>query len=405
MKTVKRYDFVKSSGKAIKTEQGYLKVPVTATRVGVLTYKRGDGSIIRELRPHDEVFKPESMDTLKMVPVTNRHPTVLLDANNTKEFMCGMTSEIVEKRDIYLDTFAVITDGQTISEIENQGLREVSCGYQCELEETPGTFDGQAYDVIQRNIKYNHVAVVDKGRAGPNVRLHLDADDAILEPNNLNNQPKPKGDTMAKVMVNGVEYEASEALAGAIVSALEKAKSEVGAAQSAAQDAQKQSEGMKSEMDKTQAKADALEKENKELKEKVSKFDDKFILEQVKTRNQIETVARKVLPADTKFDDMSNAEMKKAVVAKQCPDVKLDEKSEAYIEARFDHVAETVSKETTGNGNALTDAAKRLAQSRNDGAGQETPADIRAKSMKADSEAWKQPLSANKEKLFSKTVN
>ena len=394
MKTVKRYDF-NALGKATKTEQGYLRVPVSATRTGVLTYRKGDGTVIRELRPKEEVFKKESMDTLGGVPLTNRHPTELLNSKNTKHYAVGFTSDKVQQNDIYLDTIATITDQDLIDEIEKGGLREVSCGYECELEESPGEFDGQAYDVIQRNIKYNHLAVVDKGRAGPQVRLKLDSSDAILEnqcnndklkDDQIENQKVKGGKTMTKVMVNGVEYEASEPLAGAIVAALEKAKSEVAQSEQASQDAQKQMTDMKANMEKMEAKADALEKENKDLKE--AKMDEKTILARVVARRKIEDLASKVLPAETKLDEMTDLQIKTEVLKATCPEIKLDGKSEIYVEARFDHVLETHKDGT----DALAAALTKQNASRVDGAKGSNADEARARSMKADAEAWKKPL-------------
>ena len=54
----------------------------------------------------------------------------------------------------------------------------MSLGYVCKIDETPGEWNGQKYDQIQRDINYNHLAVVHKGRAG-NARIRLDADELV----------------------------------------------------------------------------------------------------------------------------------------------------------------------------------------------------------------------------------
>jgi hypothetical protein len=82
----------------------------------------------------------------------------------------------------FVATTIVVENADAIRAVE-QGKRELSCGYECELEEKPGvTADGQRYDAIQRNIRGNHVALVTKGRAGPDVRLRMDANDAEQVP-------------------------------------------------------------------------------------------------------------------------------------------------------------------------------------------------------------------------------
>ncbi|SCU95521.1 conserved hypothetical protein [Cupriavidus necator] len=57
------------------------------------------------------------------------------------------------------------------------GKKDLSCGYTLTLDETPGECNGRRYDAVQRNIRYNHLALVRAGRAG-NARLNLDAADA-----------------------------------------------------------------------------------------------------------------------------------------------------------------------------------------------------------------------------------
>ena len=58
----------------------------------------------------------------------------------------------------------------SIGEIE-AGKKELSMGYFCDYELTPGTFDGQHYDAVQRNIRGNHIALVEEGRMGADVRV------------------------------------------------------------------------------------------------------------------------------------------------------------------------------------------------------------------------------------------
>ena len=53
-------------------------------------------------------------------------------------------------------------------------MRELSCGYNLRLDETPGVWEGQPYDAIQRDIEINHLALVDKARAGEQARLNID---------------------------------------------------------------------------------------------------------------------------------------------------------------------------------------------------------------------------------------
>lgn len=62
-----------------------------------------------------------------------------------------------------------VTDKKAIDAIENGTAKELSCSYAYEPDFTPGEVDGIAYDFVMRDIHGNHVALVDAGRAGPDV--------------------------------------------------------------------------------------------------------------------------------------------------------------------------------------------------------------------------------------------
>ena len=73
----------------------------------------------------------------------------------------------------------IVQDAAAIAVVEAGQCRELSCGYICDLDETPGTYHGQPYDAVQRRIRYNHVGIGPRnwGRAGSSVALRIDAAD------------------------------------------------------------------------------------------------------------------------------------------------------------------------------------------------------------------------------------
>ena len=75
-----------------------------------------------------------------------------------------------------------IQDADAIKDVEDGRLCEVSCGYTCRLDNTPGVYNGEPYDCIQRHIRYNHAAIGPKGwgRAGSEVRLRMDAEGVLV---------------------------------------------------------------------------------------------------------------------------------------------------------------------------------------------------------------------------------
>lgn len=187
-----RYD---ATGRVLTTEPlstGGIRVRAAVTRVGVLEYRRTDGSIQREYRPAEEVFSAESMKSLEHTPFTVTHPKKMLNPDTIFAAAVGVVTEPHRDGDTIEATVAVL-DRKGLDAI-HKGLREVSCGYDCRLDWTPGvTESGEKYDCIQRDIVYNHVSLVPKGRAGKSVRLRMDEDATLEEP--------------LKITIDGVEYE------------------------------------------------------------------------------------------------------------------------------------------------------------------------------------------------------
>lgn len=165
-------------------QNGYLQATAHATKTGVFVYHHQDGTTTRELRHPDDVFKPDSIVSLKNRPVTDGHPFQgKVTADNTKGLAVGMAIDDPKQDGKFLNTKIQITDSTVIGKItrDENPLRELSCGYDVDVVKEDGVFLGDQYDHRQTNIKYNHIALVNRGRAGPEARLHLDAEDAACD--------------------------------------------------------------------------------------------------------------------------------------------------------------------------------------------------------------------------------
>ena len=103
-----------------------------------------------------------------------------MDSGNAKQHTIGFTSDSIQEDGKFVKIFLNILDEDAIQDIKH-GKRELSCGYTCKVTDENGESNGEKYDSFQTNIHYNHVALVHRGRAGTNVRLSLDSDDAVLE--------------------------------------------------------------------------------------------------------------------------------------------------------------------------------------------------------------------------------
>lgn len=99
---------------------------------------------------------------LEHVPVSADDPHL--------ERTVGSVGDGVEFRAPYLMAPLSIWDGEAIALIESGDQKELSSAYRYRADMTPGTSpEGEPYDGIMRDISGNHVALVAKGRAGPDV--------------------------------------------------------------------------------------------------------------------------------------------------------------------------------------------------------------------------------------------
>jgi hypothetical protein len=184
-----RFDTVQFP-KMYSTKEGYLRGKATVTRVGVFDYH-----VRKELRHPDEVFKKDSLETLKMIPVTNDHPNEMMNANNASKYQVGYTGEHYDVNSNAVVVTLTITDKATIEQIKT-GKHQVSMGYICDTLEEKGKFDGVDYTHKQVGIVYNHLAIVKEGRAGSNIRLRFDSalvseeeiKNIITEENNMSDE-------------------------------------------------------------------------------------------------------------------------------------------------------------------------------------------------------------------------
>jgi uncharacterized protein len=141
------------------------------------------GRTVREYRPPETVFAEDSLATLGSIPVTEGHPPNGVTPSNHRQVSVGHVSDAPPARKNdgpteWLETALVISDADTLRKVESGDLVEVSMGYMADVVHEPGvTPSGERYDAVQRNIRFNHLALLKDGhaRAGSGARLRLDA--------------------------------------------------------------------------------------------------------------------------------------------------------------------------------------------------------------------------------------
>lgn len=127
--------------------------------------------IIAVSRSPDDVFSEAALASFEGKPVTNDHPPGLIGPDDVKNYEMGHAQNIRRGSGEWADYMIAdlhIHDRDLIDAIQN-GKREISCGYECDyVKNADGTYS-------QKNIIGNHVAVVDRGRAGKRAAI-LDSD-------------------------------------------------------------------------------------------------------------------------------------------------------------------------------------------------------------------------------------
>ena len=125
-------------------------------------------------RPGDEIEKAAA--TFDGLPLQLQHHIDSADEPQT-EFRVGSISRPVWRAP-YLDCDLHITNGAAISAVEHGDFKEISAAYLYEPVIESGEFDGTPYEIVMRNLRGNHVALVPKGRAGADVVVADEAPDA-----------------------------------------------------------------------------------------------------------------------------------------------------------------------------------------------------------------------------------
>ena len=151
------------------------------SKVGVFPYSGAQISpelepdkIYYVYRPEEELSNPETIESFKLVPWTIEHAMLgsedegLLPAE--KKGIHGVVGEDVYFEDGYLKgNLKIFSD--TMAQSIDEGKKDLSIGYRCLYDIQSGDYNGIRYDAIQRNIRGNHLALVDEGRAGPDVAV------------------------------------------------------------------------------------------------------------------------------------------------------------------------------------------------------------------------------------------
>lgn len=361
------------------TDNGFLKARGLIARTGIQEYcgfeiGRNDQPYKRFkiYRPDDVVFNQSVLDSLLGVDLTNDHPKSNVDSESYKALTCGV---VISKgvRDANEPNFIacdlIVKDAKAIANIED-GKVELSAGYSSDIDMTPGTTPtGELYDGRIASIHFNHVAIVDKGRAG---RAR------ILD-----------GVNMKSLTIGGTTVQLADDALAAVAPAVDALTAKLTDATAELAEVQKRL----ADSDKEKALADAkiaeLEEKLKDAEE--AKLNDEDIKGILDAADKLRTKAKALAGADFVCDSIDPMEIMKAAIAKAVPTANLADKSFDYVAAFFDARLSSVN-DATASHKALGDALKTADETKV----KDAKPDAYAKMLADTTSAWKRPETSTK---------
>jgi len=159
-----RYDSATVELVSSSEKEQFLRFRVAFARAGVFPYYHLNGSIRREAKLPEDLFSEDAIASARGIPATDDHPPVtenqgLLTTANATRFAKGALGDSIEvgEGEILWGNETVWDEDLKASLLRGEKL-EVSVGSRCKIDDTPGEYKGQPYDVRQTNIRFNHLA-------------------------------------------------------------------------------------------------------------------------------------------------------------------------------------------------------------------------------------------------------
>lgn len=236
-----------------KTPEGYYQGNVVCTGIGVFRYLDKNKKFVQRLRDVDDVKAATASINCK--PITLQHPNRPVNVENVKDLQVGMTANDATFDGLNNRVTVTITNKDAIDAIDKGEVKAFSMGYKCSVVENDGVWQGVHHDQQQKDIVYNHLALVTKGRAGDKVNFMVgdsadfadifdmaDPEDGEKKPTedgneyqdgqpvvvndgkadpdvNLNDNNHNQEQSMKTIQLDGVDYQADEKVIEALQAA------------------------------------------------------------------------------------------------------------------------------------------------------------------------------------------
>lgn len=124
------------------------------------------GRIYSLLRDPKELEK--AAPSFARLPILSTHEPITVQTHRPDLVVGAIGSDVCFDGE-YLCADISIWDESAIAGVESKQIRELSCAYRYVPVMTAGKYNGVAYDGVMTEIVGNHLAIVEKGRAGPDV--------------------------------------------------------------------------------------------------------------------------------------------------------------------------------------------------------------------------------------------
>lgn len=338
-----RYDTASIGNKYTKdATTGYLSIKnVPIARVGVFPYRRADGNYSMEAKLPDELLNPLVVDSANNKPITDEHPGETVNLENSNKYQKGFTASNAHVEDGKIKVDVTLSDPQLIKEVEEDGKEEISIGFLTDTVPETGEFHGTKYDSVQKNIRINHIAVVNRGRAGHEVRLTGDSAEQVVDRLNKTENTEMEYTT---VRLDGKDITVAKEDA-AVVTGANDASKDNNAKIEALKAKIKELEGKTAKSDdqanKNKEKADSLEEENKTLHDKLNEFKGDAFDKKIEDAIKLRAKATKFLGDSYDFVGKSAKDIKVAAIKAVNDSFDPEGKNEDYIDGLFDGLKAT----------------------------------------------------------------
>lgn len=326
------------------TPDGYLVGEVRCARTGLQQYLGlelglGTMDVINVYRPEAEVFHKDSLASYAHKPISDNHPPTDITAENWKQYAGGDVGSDVMRDGDFVKVPYKLMDAALIRQVR-AGKAEVSMGYTAELDFVDGVTDnGEHYQAIQRNIRINHLAIVDQGRAGEKCRIGDSAKSWGTAPLTVNKQRL--GDNRVELktlLLDGLTVETTDQGAIAVKQLSEDKNQAI----------RQMADAKAAHLAELELKDKALAAKDAEIDAlKAAKLTDADIDAKVQARSDLVTKARMVAK-DAVFTALSDEDIKKTAVTAALGEDVVAGKTQAYIDARFDILCDEAAKGKTG---------------------------------------------------------